>query len=203
MQKLASLQLACKFLSCMGRSSQYFHCPGPATCPITCSITCSATCLVTHPTTHPATHPATYPTTCPATCLINCPHADLVPVHYKLDLTFFAFCRVQSFHTAPWASVFIHWLIGMVGRLGILASCFYWPLASTGLLLLLTSFFLIHLFTPAFKVYVFYFASFVILLREVLRPGVLWFLRWGSCSFSTLVLLQILLLWIRLGTKLV
>ena len=26
-------------------------------------------------------------------------------------------------------------------------------------------------------VYVFYFASFVILLREVLRPGVLWFLR--------------------------
>jgi len=47
--------------------------------------------------------------------------------------------RVQSFHTAPWASVFIHWLIGMV--------------------------------------YVFYFASFVILLREVLRPGVLWFLR--------------------------
>merc|ERR1712088_735552 len=47
--------------------------------------------------------------------------------------------RVQSFTTAPWASVFIHWLIGMV--------------------------------------YVFYFASFVILLREVLRPGVLWFLR--------------------------
>merc|ERR1719318_2427247 len=47
--------------------------------------------------------------------------------------------RIQSFHTAPWASVFIHWLIGMV--------------------------------------YVFYFASFVILLREVLRPGVLWFLR--------------------------
>lgn len=37
------------------------------------------------------------------------------------------------------ASIFIHWLIGMV--------------------------------------YVFYFASFVILLREVLRPGVLWFLR--------------------------
>ena len=48
--------------------------------------------------------------------------------------------RVQSFTTAPWASVFIHWLIGMV--------------------------------------YVFYFASFVILLREVLRPGVLWFLRY-------------------------
>ena len=47
--------------------------------------------------------------------------------------------RLQSFTTAPWASVFIHWLIGMV--------------------------------------YVFYFASFVILLREVLRPGVLWFLR--------------------------
>lgn len=47
--------------------------------------------------------------------------------------------RIQSFHSAPWASVFIHWLIGMV--------------------------------------YVFYFASFVILLREVLRPGVLWFLR--------------------------
>ena len=48
--------------------------------------------------------------------------------------------RLQSFTTAPWASVFIHWLIGMV--------------------------------------YVFYFASFVILLREVLRPGVLWFLRY-------------------------
>ena len=47
--------------------------------------------------------------------------------------------RLQSFTSAPWASVFIHWLIGMV--------------------------------------YVFYFASFVILLREVLRPGVLWFLR--------------------------
>jgi len=47
--------------------------------------------------------------------------------------------RLNSFHSAPWASVFIHWLIGMV--------------------------------------YVFYFASFVILLREVLRPGVLWFLR--------------------------
>ena len=47
--------------------------------------------------------------------------------------------RMASFTTAPWASVFIHWLIGMV--------------------------------------YVFYFASFVILLREVLRPGVLWFLR--------------------------
>jgi len=47
--------------------------------------------------------------------------------------------RLQSFQAAPWASVFIHWLIGMV--------------------------------------YVFYFASFVILLREVLRPGVLWFLR--------------------------
>merc|ERR1712088_243577 len=47
--------------------------------------------------------------------------------------------RVQSFTTAPWASVFVHWLVGMV--------------------------------------YVFYFASFVILLREVLRPGVLWFLR--------------------------
>jgi len=47
--------------------------------------------------------------------------------------------RMQSFQAAPWASVFIHWLIGMV--------------------------------------YVFYFASFVILLREILRPGVLWFLR--------------------------
>ena len=47
--------------------------------------------------------------------------------------------RIQSFQAAPWASVFIHWLIGMV--------------------------------------YVFYFASFVILLREILRPGVLWFLR--------------------------
>ena len=46
---------------------------------------------------------------------------------------------MASFALAPWASVFIHWLVGMV--------------------------------------YVFYFASFVILLREVLRPGVLWFLR--------------------------
>lgn len=26
-------------------------------------------------------------------------------------------------------------------------------------------------------VYVYYFASFVVLLREILRPGVLWFLR--------------------------
>lgn len=26
-------------------------------------------------------------------------------------------------------------------------------------------------------VYVYYFASFIVLLREVLRPGVLWFLR--------------------------
>ena len=26
-------------------------------------------------------------------------------------------------------------------------------------------------------VYIFYFASFILLLREVLRPGVLWFLR--------------------------
>ena len=26
-------------------------------------------------------------------------------------------------------------------------------------------------------IYVFYFASFILLLREVLRPGVLWFLR--------------------------
>lgn len=47
--------------------------------------------------------------------------------------------RFMSFQTAPWASIFMHWLVGMV--------------------------------------YVFYFASFVILLREVLRPGVLWFLR--------------------------
>jgi len=47
--------------------------------------------------------------------------------------------RLASFATTPGASVFIHWLVGMV--------------------------------------YVFYFASFVILLREVLRPGVLWFLR--------------------------
>ena len=47
--------------------------------------------------------------------------------------------RQASYHSSPMASIFIHWLIGMV--------------------------------------YVFYFASFVILLREVLRPGVLWFLR--------------------------
>ena len=47
--------------------------------------------------------------------------------------------RQSSYHTSPMASIFMHWLVGMV--------------------------------------YVFYFASFVILLREVLRPGVLWFLR--------------------------
>ena len=47
--------------------------------------------------------------------------------------------RQASYHSSPMASIFIHWLIGMV--------------------------------------YVFYFASFVILLREILRPGVLWFLR--------------------------
>jgi len=47
--------------------------------------------------------------------------------------------RLNSFHNTPVASVFIHWLNGMI--------------------------------------YVFYFASFVILLREILRPGVLWFLR--------------------------
>lgn len=32
-----------------------------------------------------------------------------------------------------------------------------------------------NLFHP--QVYVYYFASFIVLLREVLRPGVLWFLR--------------------------
>ncbi|XP_014665321.1 PREDICTED: E3 ubiquitin-protein ligase MARCH6-like [Priapulus caudatus] len=47
--------------------------------------------------------------------------------------------RLSGFRAAPSASMFIHWLVGMV--------------------------------------YVFYFASFVLLLREVLRPGVLWFLR--------------------------
>jgi len=47
--------------------------------------------------------------------------------------------RQASYNQSPMASIFMHWLVGMV--------------------------------------YVFYFASFVILLREVLRPGVLWFLR--------------------------
>ena len=47
--------------------------------------------------------------------------------------------RQASYHQSPMASIFLHWLVGMV--------------------------------------YVFYFAAFVILLREVLRPGVLWFLR--------------------------
>lgn len=47
--------------------------------------------------------------------------------------------RQANYHNSPMASIFVHWLVGMV--------------------------------------YVFYFASFVILLREVLRPGVLWFLR--------------------------
>ena len=47
--------------------------------------------------------------------------------------------RQASYHQSPMASIFMHWLVGMV--------------------------------------YIFYFASFVILLREVLRPGVLWFLR--------------------------
>lgn len=37
-----------------------------------------------------------------------------------------------------------------------------------------TSMFLHWLFG---MIYVFYFASFILLLREVLRPGVLWFLR--------------------------
>ena len=49
------------------------------------------------------------------------------------------FFKNFSYHQSPMASIFMHWLVGMV--------------------------------------YVFYFASFVILLREVLRPGVLWFLR--------------------------
>ncbi|GMS99893.1 hypothetical protein PENTCL1PPCAC_22068, partial [Pristionchus entomophagus] len=47
--------------------------------------------------------------------------------------------RIAAFTSAPVASVFLHWMIGMV--------------------------------------YVFYSASFVILLREILRPGVLWFMR--------------------------
>ncbi len=52
---------------------------------------------------------------------------------------FLSFCIKTAYHHSPMASIFLHWLVGMV--------------------------------------YVFYFASFVILLREVLRPGVLWFLR--------------------------
>ena len=55
------------------------------------------------------------------------------------NVTLCVLFRFASFQSTPWASVFLHWLVGMV--------------------------------------YVFYFASFVILLREVLRPGVLWFLR--------------------------
>lgn len=47
--------------------------------------------------------------------------------------------RELSLSVAPWTSMFIHWLVGMV--------------------------------------YVYYFASFILLLREVLRPGVLWFLK--------------------------
>lgn len=47
--------------------------------------------------------------------------------------------RVATFATAPFMSIFLHWMVGMV--------------------------------------YVFYSASFVILLREILRPGVLWFMR--------------------------
>ncbi|KAF8366153.1 marc-6, partial [Pristionchus pacificus] len=47
--------------------------------------------------------------------------------------------RIAAFTSAPVASVFLHWMIGMV--------------------------------------YVFYSASFVILLREIVRPGVLWFMR--------------------------
>jgi len=57
-------------------------------------------------------------------------------------------------------------------------------------------------------VYIFYFASFILLLREVLRPGVLWFLRnlndpdfspiqevrQSPCSTSRLVII-ILLIW--------
>lgn len=47
--------------------------------------------------------------------------------------------REAGLAAAPWTSMFIHWLVGMV--------------------------------------YVYYFASFILLLREVLRPGVLWFLK--------------------------
>uniref|UniRef100_A0A8R1HUZ7 RING-type E3 ubiquitin transferase n=1 Tax=Caenorhabditis japonica TaxID=281687 RepID=A0A8R1HUZ7_CAEJA len=47
--------------------------------------------------------------------------------------------RIATFATAPFMSIFLHWMVGMV--------------------------------------YVFYSASFVILLREILRPGVLWFMR--------------------------
>lgn len=47
--------------------------------------------------------------------------------------------RVATFSSAPFMSIFLHWMVGMV--------------------------------------YVFYSASFVILLREILRPGVLWFMR--------------------------
>ncbi|PIC12482.1 hypothetical protein B9Z55_028376 [Caenorhabditis nigoni] len=47
--------------------------------------------------------------------------------------------RVATFASAPFMSIFLHWMVGMV--------------------------------------YVFYSASFVILLREILRPGVLWFMR--------------------------
>ncbi|CAI2302547.1 unnamed protein product [Caenorhabditis sp. 36 PRJEB53466] len=47
--------------------------------------------------------------------------------------------RVSTFASAPFMSIFLHWMVGMV--------------------------------------YVFYSASFVILLREILRPGVLWFMR--------------------------
>ena len=59
------------------------------------------------------------------------------------------------------------------------------PMASIFMVSLKVSFLSIHRFDETFifqhwlvgMVYVFYFASFVILLREVLRPGVLWFLR--------------------------
>ncbi|EGT48456.1 CBN-MARC-6 protein [Caenorhabditis brenneri] len=47
--------------------------------------------------------------------------------------------RIATFSSAPFMSIFLHWMVGMV--------------------------------------YVFYSASFVILLREILRPGVLWFMR--------------------------
>ena len=68
--------------------------------------------------------------------------------------------RIQSFQAAPWARY---------------CACVTVPSSSV----LTHYFFLSSVFIHWLigMVYVFYFASFVILLREILRPGVLWFLR--------------------------
>lgn len=68
--------------------------------------------------------------------------------------------RIASFSASPTAFVFVRWMTGMV-------SSIYFPFLVHS----------IHVCISVLQVYVFYSASFVVLLREVLRPGVLFFLR--------------------------